>query len=297
MPSKPKVQLKDIGLDIGLAFAKHVYKTDYLHYGIWPEGLKVEPANVLEAQTNYADLLLENIPYGVESILDVGCGSGKFTEQLLDAGFKVEAVSPSPHLSEIVLSRLGDRARLHQCRYEDLTTDSRFDLILFSESFQYLNLEEMFLQSRKYLKPGGYLLICDFFNREHAPEGSRPFGEDEKSPISGGHGIRRFLETMETQPFLQIKDQDLTKETAPSLDIMRDLIQEVIRPSWNAVAYYMGSNYPKFTACFSYLFRKKIKQAHRKYLSGNTSGEQFFRFKTYRLFLYQLKEKDSGIDV
>ena len=155
----------------------------------------------------------------------------------------------------------------------------------------------MFLQSRKYLKPGGYLLICDFFNREHAPEGGRPFGEDEKSPISGGHGIRRFLETMETQPFLQLKDQDLTKETAPSLDIMRDLIQEVIRPSWNAVAYYMGSNYPKFTACFSYLFRKKIKQAHRKYLSGNTSGEQFFRFKTYRLFLYQLKEKDSGIDV
>ena len=59
MPSKPKVQLKDIGLDIGLAFAKHVYKTDYLHYGIWPEGLKVEPGNVLEAQTNYADLLLE----------------------------------------------------------------------------------------------------------------------------------------------------------------------------------------------------------------------------------------------
>ena len=51
---------------------------------------------------------------------------------------------------------------------------------------------------------------------------------------------------METQPFLQLKDQDLTKETAPSLDIMRDLIQEVIRPSQNAVAYYMGSNCPKF---------------------------------------------------
>ena len=48
MPSKSKVQLKDIGLDIGLAFAKHVYKTDYLHYGIWPEGLKVEPSNVDE---------------------------------------------------------------------------------------------------------------------------------------------------------------------------------------------------------------------------------------------------------
>ncbi|MEE3121052.1 MAG: class I SAM-dependent methyltransferase [SAR324 cluster bacterium] len=296
MPSKPKVQLKDIGLDIGLAFAKHVYKTDYLHYGIWPEGLKVEPSNVLQAQTNYADLLLKNIPEGVESILDVGCGSGKFTEQLLDAGYRVEAVSPSPHLSEIVLSRIGKRAKLHQSRYEDLNLDSRFDLILFSESFQYLNLEEAFVQTRKYLNPGGFMLICDFFNREQAPEGSNPFGLDEKSPISGGHGIKRFLEIVEGQPFRKLEDQDITAETAPSLDIMRDLIQEVIRPSWNAVAYYMGSNYPKFTAFFSYFFRKKINQAHRKYFSGNTSGAQFFRFKTYRLFLYQL-EPDNKIDV
>ena len=56
MPSKPKVQLKDIGLDIGLAFAKHVYKTDYLHYGIWPEGLKVEPVS-------YTHLTLPTPPY------------------------------------------------------------------------------------------------------------------------------------------------------------------------------------------------------------------------------------------
>ena len=48
-----KVELKEVGLDIGLAFAKHFYKTDYLHYGYWPEGLSVEPANVFEAQENY----------------------------------------------------------------------------------------------------------------------------------------------------------------------------------------------------------------------------------------------------
>ena len=83
-----KVELKEVGLDIGLAFARHFYKTDYLHYGYWPEALSVDPANVLEAQGNYANLLLKHIPDGVNSILDVGCGSGKFSEKLLDAGYK-----------------------------------------------------------------------------------------------------------------------------------------------------------------------------------------------------------------
>ena len=68
---------------------------------------------------------------------------------------------------------------------------------------------------------------------------------------------------------------------------MRDLIQEVIFPTWNSVAYYMTSNYPKISRLFSFVFRKKIAQAHRKYFSGGTSGEQFAHFKTYRLFLYQ----------
>ena len=92
---------------------------------------------------------------------------------------------------------------------------------------------------------------------------------------------------MQAQPFRQITDIDITKETAPSLDIMRDLIQEVIAPTWNIVAYYMTSNYPRFSKLFSFAFRKKIAQANRKYLSGGTSGEQFAHFKTYRLFLYQ----------
>ena len=94
---------------------------------------------------------------------------------------------------------------------------------------------------------------------------------------------------MDQEPFLKIIDIDITNETAPSLDIMRDLILEVILPTWNIVAYYMRSNYPRFTRIFSFTFRKKIAQAHRKYLSGSTSGKQFSYFKTYRLFLFQQK--------
>ena len=42
---------------------------------------------------------------------------------------------------------------------------------------------------------------------------------------------------------LEIIDIDITKEAAPSLDIMRDLILEVIVPTWNSIAYYMRINY------------------------------------------------------
>ena len=81
-----------------------------------------------------------------------------------------------------------------------------------------------------------------------------------------------------------------SEDVAINSDIMHNLIGELVVPTWNAVAFYMQSNYPWFAAIFSRVFRKKIRQAHRKYLSGNTNGEQFFRFKTYRLFLYQLAE-------
>ncbi len=277
MKVQHKVELKEIGLDIGLAIARHFYKTDYLHYGCWPEGLAVAPENVREAQENYADLLLRNIPDGVKRILDVGCGSGKFAERLLEEGFSVDCVSPSPTLTRNARVRLGNRAEVFECKFEDLQTDRRYDLILFSESFQYLLLEQALVQSLACLNPGGHLLICDFFKR-NVPG---------KSPVSGGHQIDRFLSFMDSQSFTLLKDEDITAETAPSLDIMRDFIQEVIKPIWEAIAYYMTSNYPRFSALFSRVFQKKIAQAHRKYLSGNTNGEQFAHFKTYRLFLFQ----------
>ena len=150
-----KVELKEVGLDIGLAFSKHFYKTDYLHYGYWPDGLTVEPANVFEAQVNYANYLLKNIPEEVSSILDVGCGSGKFAEIMLDEGYSVDCVSPSPNLTKHVRNRLGDRAEIFETRFEDVRTEKRYDMILCSESFQYLLVEEAIEQTKKFLNKQG----------------------------------------------------------------------------------------------------------------------------------------------
>jgi len=282
MAAERKVELKDVGLDIGLSIAKHFYKTEYLHYGYWEEGLSVEPANVLQAQDNYADLILSHIPEGTKTILDVGCGSGKFATKLLDAGYEVDCVSPSPFLSDYARGLFGDRAHIFECRYEALQTHKTYDLILFSESFQYLPLKEALHNTLLLLNKEGHMLICDFFKKE----------VEGKSPISGGHRINRFYSVMEQYPFALLTDLEITKRTAPSLDIMNGLIVEVIHPIWNSVAYYMGSNYPNFTKLFSLALQKKIAQAHRKYFSGQTKGESFAKFKTYHLFVYQ-KETPS----
>ena len=136
----PKVELKEIGLDVGLAVARHFYKTEYLHYGFWPPELSVEPANVLQAQENYANLLLETIPKGVKRILDVGCGSGKFAQKMIEHGYEVDCVSPSPYLTNYARGLLGPDVTIFECRYADLKTDRKYDLVLCSESFQYLHL-------------------------------------------------------------------------------------------------------------------------------------------------------------
>jgi SAM-dependent methyltransferase len=277
MESTHKVDLKEIGLDVGLAVAKHFYKTDYLHYGFWTEGLTVEPANVLQAQENYAELLLNSIPAGVKRVLDVGCGSGKFAEKLMKHGYEVDCVSPSPHLTRYARNLLGPDVTIFECYYEDLQTDNTYDLILFSESFQYLKLSVAMQKTMERLNPSGHILICDFFS----------VPSDSKSPISGGHKLEHFYSVLPDYPIETKIDRDITAETAPSLDIMDRLFREVIHPIWNSAAYYTQHNYPWFARAFAWFFRKKIAKINRKYFGGGTSGASFLKHKSYRLFLFQ----------
>ena len=91
-------------------------------------------------------------------------------------------------------------------------------------------------------------------------------------------------------PLQILLDQDITKETAPSLDLMDSLLREVIQPIWNAVAYYTRSNAAWLAWGVSKIYRKKIEKIHRNYFSGGTSGASFSKHKSYRLMLLQKTE-------
>ena len=133
-----KVNSKEVGLELGLLLLNFFLKTEYLHYGYFTDGLETDVANLKRAQENYTNLILSTIPAGVNTILDVGCGSGRMAQQLVSNGYTVDCVSPGQILTEYARKMLGDTVNFYQCKFQNLKTEKKYNLILFSESFQYL---------------------------------------------------------------------------------------------------------------------------------------------------------------
>ncbi len=277
-----KVDSKEVGLVAGLNLFSFFLGTRDLHYGLWNDDLEVCIQNLPEAQQRYSEFLIGHIPDGVSRILDVGCGAGGLASELLKRGFRVEGVSPSPLLTETAQQQAGSDFKIHQGRFEDIRFDEkdRFDLVMFSESFQYIDLDSVLDNARKRLNPGGYILICDFFKT----------GAPGKSVIGGGHRIDRFMKVLEASGLEVLADEDITRETAPNLDIVEQMGRELFYPTAKLIGYAFDSNHPWLARLFRWKFRKKLKKINRKYLSGERNGESFARHKVYRLFLLRHTE-------
>lgn len=272
-----KVDSKEVGLEIGLIFFKHFLKTEYLHYGLFSNGLETDIANLAKAQQNYADFLISNIPAGVKSILDVGCGSGKFASELIAKGYKVDCVSPGTILTNHAKGILGDRARIFQAKFEDLKPENKYDMILFSESFQYIPMDRSFGNALQSLNPGGHIMICDFF-RTDVPG---------HSPLGGGHSFKEFQEIVPKFPVKLIKEQDITKETAPTIDLVNSLSMEVLLPIYNLVFLLLEDRFPWVAKFIRWKYKKKLEKMQNKHFKGERNGKNFIKYKTYRFYLYQ----------
>lgn len=278
MHKSKKAVSRNIGVEIGSIYSKYFLKSRHLHYGYWTSDLEVDIANLCTAQDNYAKFLISHIPPGVNSILDVGCGTGQIAEMLFDAVYQVDCVSPSPYLSTQARQLLGARSIIFECLYEELETPNRYDLILFSESFQYIKPKEALNKTLGLLNEGGYVLICDIFKRD----------TPERSILPGGHHLRTFYEVVSQYPLELVKDLDITEQTAPTLDIANDVFNEVVRPSVDLAQQFLNDRYPLMLRCLKFLYRKKLSRLNKKYLSGAKTGENFKKFKSYRLLLYRL---------
>jgi SAM-dependent methyltransferase len=212
--------------------------------------------------------------------LDVGCGVGRLALQLLNLGYRVDCVSPSSIFAEHARSLLGKQSHIFECCYEELQTENRYDLILFSESFQYINLETALQKSFELLNNNGSLLICDFFKKD----------TQGKCVIRGGRRLTRFYDIISQYPLKSVKDIDITKETAPNADIINEVVMNAGLPVWNLLKHYLNTNYRFFSKLLQWKYKKKIKKIERKYFSGLRSAENFIRYKSYRLLLYRKTE-------
>jgi SAM-dependent methyltransferase len=267
---------RELGLALGLLCGKYLLNSSHLHYGYWPADLPVKLSNLATAQQRLSNFILAHIPPRVASILDVGCGAGALASQMLSRGYSVDCVCPNQVLARQARKLLRDRSQICECTYEALESERRYDLIMFSESFQYTHAQKALENTLCYTRPHGYLLICDFFKTD-APG---------RCVMGGGQSLAAFYELISRYPFQKIKDIDITTETAPTIDLVNNLLANVA-PTWRFLRRCLGGPNSFVCKMAGEKFTRKLEKIERKYFSGLRTAEHFATFKSYRLLLYQ----------
>ncbi len=277
MGNRSQVDASEVGLAIGSTVTRFFLGAEDLHYGYWDKELEPNIHNLRAAQERYCEFLISHFPEGVRDVLDVGCGVGNLGRKILAHGYRVDGVSPSVLLTRSARRNLNGDCHIYQGRFEDVQIDKKYDLVLFSESFHYIDIDTALEKARHCLKPRGHLLICEFFKTD-APG---------KSPLGGGQKLSEFYEKVAKHPFVKLKDIDITEQTAPNMVVSRDMQENLLRPIWDVSFYALETNHPWITRFVKWKFRRKLEKIRRKHFGGERTPEAFRKFKSYRLLLFQ----------
>lgn len=95
-------------------------------------------------------------------IVDIGAGTGIFTEMLLYNNLKVIAVEPNDEMRKILKEKLGNNKNLiiKKGTAENTTIDEKnADLITVAQAFHWFDIEKFRNECRRILKPNGNVFI------------------------------------------------------------------------------------------------------------------------------------------
>jgi SAM-dependent methyltransferase len=134
------------------------------------------------------------------SVLEIGCGTGKLTEMLVERGLRVDAVDPGPNMLAVARRRVGEAAAVtfHLGRFEDVDLgERRFDAVFSAAAFHWVDPAVGWRKVADHLEPAGMLALLGYVDlrddrsgptqdafvellQKHAPEltaGWKPFHE------------------------------------------------------------------------------------------------------------------------
>ena len=289
--------------ELGLVLGQQLLGVDDLHYGLWDENLPLSLGNLADAQQRYTDMIVSALPSaegGDTRVIDIGCGTGHILAQLINRGFLADGLVPAPKLAEQVRARLekcsvsSDKkaGHLFEATFEQFPMDeysNYYDAALFSESYQYIPMSASFPILAHIVKPGGLVVICDFFKTEHDGDGQ----PGDKS-FGGGHRMDKFYAELGKHPFTLLRDEDITKQVSPNIKLVDETLTQKLIPAGQTINRYLTDNYPKTYGLIKKLFNlflgKKLQKQKYKYFSGFRTQAVFERYKTYRLIV--LKRDD-----
>jgi SAM-dependent methyltransferase len=287
--NKKSSYTKGRSMDFAHIFLRYFFESEYMHFGYWVSGEEIKFLNLRRAQERYAVKLMQMIPTEVKSILDVGCGSGEMARQLLMQNFAVDVVAPPSVMTACAKEKLRDNAGFYREKFEELNINKKYDLVLFSESFQFVPLEAAIQQTLKYSNK--YILIADVFKKDMP----------ERGPIGGGHRYDDFVNLIQKHNLIEIDNLDVTAHIAPQFDLEQDLFWNFVRPMSDVAqriyAYNCSLLLKMLLRVVIFLKRRKLQQLHDKYFNKRLqrNSNTFSLYKTYRFILLQKNNSNEEV--
>ncbi len=283
-----KIDTKTEGLDLYVHVAKTFADSPWLHYGLWEPGERPNIPQLRKAQERYVELLLSLIPPAPRRLIDIGGGTGEMAKLLLDKGYVVDMVTPSHIQADIAREKLGSHGHVYETKFEDLTASGPYDVCLFSESFQYVDLDVSLAKLETILAPNGRIVIADCF-RGDAYQGDRQPG--------GGHRYSHFAERIAAHGFEIEKDHDVTAAAAQTMAVDQQVYRGFVAPLAEQVIGLLRARRPVLAWIGNGLYKLFVPKSERENIIARLkadyrSPEAFMKVNTYR-FLSLKRSGDS----
>ena len=272
-----RLESKTEGLDLYVHVARTFADSPWLHYGYWKPDEHVSVPNLRNAQERYVKQLLKLFPSPPATVLDIGGGTGEMAALLTTMGYRTDMLTPSRVQIEAAREKL-PAGHTHHTAFEDFDTGRKFDVLLFSESFQYVPLDKSLPKAKSLLAAGGRIIISDFFRKRLIT--------DELYP-GGGHLIGAFEEAVTKYGLVVRENRDVTAFVAPTMALDQNIYRGFVAPLISQIDHSGRQSHPVLhwivIALINLFTSRETRRRFQERLKADyRSPERFMEVNSYR---------------
>jgi MPBQ/MSBQ methyltransferase len=256
-----------------------------LHYGWFAEPVSVGDGleELRRGQAAFTAEVVKLVPPEAKRVLDVGTGRGETARALGANGAEVVTLSPDRNQGRWLAREPHPKVAFVPSRFEDFDsrTGAAFDVVVFSESSNYVAMDNLLAHSAALTGPQGSLVIA------------APFLRRKSSAVyQDMHPLSELYARLEQSPWRLRKELDFTENVAPTLRIGRRLLQRRVVPSARAIDGYLAEHGPLPLRMLGWLFRSYRRRglALLEYELPTLLDERAFARDVAFLFLVLTKE-------